>query len=300
MTLNSASNRDGSAWPPSASAIEAVFSHGEDFDYIDLRLAFDGIVFSSFPSSSKRYDGPWEDASCEHVDFLVYFSSVFCAFGAFVKFLEAIAIGVEECSFGWDPEGPDASFSWRRVSHDGTGFLSVIWRSKTSFRYVVRIDGKRAVRALYGAFREFVESESYDPIRYERMSMGETLSHLLEKVDFERLPVELAKLDAASANALLDIANGWAHQRSIKGPKRTYPLSLFFEELSEKASSGKESQEGFSTPEWIPANWDEWPPERRLQEIGAIMESGDDAWRGANLREMRSTLLEAWLKDERA
>lgn len=47
-----------------ASTIEAAFSHAEAFDFIDLRIAFDGIVFSSSPISANTYDGPWEDITC--------------------------------------------------------------------------------------------------------------------------------------------------------------------------------------------------------------------------------------------
>lgn len=288
------------AGPQPESTIEAAFSHAEEFDYIELGLAFEGIVFCSSPCSSNWYDAPWEDSPCEHADFLVYFSSVFCAFGAFVKFLEAIAVGVEECAFGWDPEGPDGSFSWRRASHDGTGFLSVVWRSKTSFRYVVRIDGKRAVRALYGAFREFVGSESYDPIRYERMTIGETLSLVLKEGDFDLLPAELAKMDATGANGLINAANGGPDRREITGPKHRYPLSYVLENLVRDDPVAGELPAAELIPMWVPAGWDEWSTERRLEEVEAIMGLGDGPWYGANLREMRSALVESWLEKENA
>lgn len=288
------------ASPQAASTIEAVFSHAEEFDYIDLRLAFDGFVFSSTPSSSNHYDGHWEDLPCEHADLLVYFSSVFCAFRDFMKFLEAIAVGVQQCRFHWDAEGPDGCFSWHRSSYDGTGCLSATWQSRASFRYVVRIDGKQAVRTLYGAFREFVESEAYDPIRYERMTIGETLSHVLEYGDFEKLPAELSKLDARGANTLLNNANGGPDQREIRGPKQRYPLSHFLANLDDDALSKNEPLEGMLTAEWVPAEWDEWSPEKRLQEVGAIMALGDGPWWGENLREIRSVLVEAWLENESA
>lgn len=54
-----------------ASTIDAAFSHAEAFDFIDLRIAFDGTVFSSSPISANTYDGPWEDIPCEHADFVV-------------------------------------------------------------------------------------------------------------------------------------------------------------------------------------------------------------------------------------
>lgn len=279
-----------------ASTIEATFSHAEAFDFIDLRLAFDGMAFSSSPSTSNSYDGPWEDFPCEHTDFLVYFSSVFCAFGAFVKFLEAIAVGVEQCQFSWDAEGPDGCFSWQRSSQDGAGFLSVIWHSSPSFRYVVRIAGKSAVHALYGAFREFVESDSYDPVRYERMTIGETISLVLDREDFERLPAELAKLDAASAEALLRIASGGPDERPIRGPKRRYSISNFLEHVDEDVARIKELGDAVSQLTCIPSEWDGWPLERRLEETDRIMGWEGGTWYGANLREMRSSLLEAWLE----
>lgn len=278
-----------------ASTIEAVFSHAEAFDFIDLHLAFDGMAFSSTPSTTNTYDGPWEDFPCEHADFLVYFSSVFCAFGDFLKFLEAIAVGVEQCQFSWDAEGPDGCFSWQRASHDGVGFLTVVWHSRPSFRYVLRIDGKSAVRTLYGAFREFVESNSYDPIRYERMTIGKTAFLVLADGDFERLPGELAKLDMATAEALLRIANGGPEERGARGPKRRYTITDCLEYVDEVVSRNKELGTVLSQLDWITAEWENWPIERRLEEIETIMGWESGAWYGANLRAMRSGILEAWI-----
>lgn len=282
------------------STIEAAFSHADEFDFIDLRLAFDGIAFSSSPISTSWYDGPWDDLPCEHLECSVHFSSVFCPFGDFVKFLEAIAIGVEECSFSWDPEGPDASFSWQRASHDGTGFLSVVWRSRNSFRYVVRIDGKLAVRALYGAFREFVESDAYDPVRYERMCFGEKAALTLEEEDFGRLPSELEKLDAKRASALLNAVTRGYDDREIRGPKRRYRLARFLGELGQEEFPESAEPEGFTMGFRLPSEWNTWPRERRFEEIQAIMGCEVGSWYGANLRQMRSSQLEDWLEMDNA
>jgi len=288
-------NRHASAglWP--SSTIEAAFAHAEAFDFIDLRLAFDGMAFSSSPSTNNSYDGPWDDFPCEHADFSVHFSSVFCAFGDFLKFLEAIAVGVEQCQFSWDAEGPDGSFLWQRFSREGCGFLAVAWHSWSSFRYVVRIDGKSAVRALYGAFREFVGSEAYDPVRYERMTIGETISFSLEEGDFKRLPGELAKLDATSAEALLRIASGGPDERPIRGPKRRYSISNCLDHVEEDIARIEALGDSVSQLTWIPAEWDGWAEERRKEEIAKIMGWEGGSWYGANLRTMRSPLLETWL-----
>lgn len=132
------------------------------------------------------------------------------------------------------------------------------------------------------------------------MSIGDTLSLVLEEGDFKRLPAELAKLDAAGANALLNDASGVPDQRKIRGPKLKYPLSRLLENLDDEDLSKHEPLEGMSTPTWVPPEWDEWPPERRLQEFGVIMGLGDGPWWGENLRELRSALVESWQEDERA
>lgn len=280
------------------STIEAAFSHAEAFDFIDLRLAFDGTAFSSSPNSPDSYGGPWEDYPCEHADFLVCFSSVYCAFQDFVKFLEAIAVGVEQCLFSWDAEGPDGCFSWQRVSSCGVGFLAVTWHSRPSFRYGVRIDGKSAVRFLYGAFREFVDGESYDPVRYERMTIGETLSLVLVEGDFGRLPAELAKLDARTAEALLRIAHLGPGERSTRGPKERHALSDCHGLVADEIARTQRLGDADSGRAWIPAEWDGWAPEKRLEEIGNILGWENVTWHGANLRETRSRLIEAWLENE--
>lgn len=291
-------NQQADAGTRSASTIEAAFSHAEAFDFIDLRIAFDGTAFSSFPISANSYDGPWEDIPCEHTDFLVWFSSAYCAFGDFVKFLEAIAVGVEQCQFSWDAEGPNGSFSWQRATQDGTGFLSVAWNARPSYRYVIRIDSEVAVRALYGAFREFVESDLYDPVRYERMTIGETISLVLDEGDPERLPAELARLDSKGAQALLMIANGGPDERATHGPIRRHTLSDCLGKVDEWQAMTDELGDAVSRWSWIPIEWDRWSPERRLEEVGTIMEYENWTWYGANLRRMRSPLLASWLEPE--
>lgn len=293
-------NKRADAGNRPASRIEAAFSHAEAFDFIDLHIAFDGTVFSSSPISANTYDGPWEDIPCEHADFLVWFSSVYCAFGDFVKFLEAIAVGVEQCQFSWDAEGPNGCFSWQRSAQEGTGYLSVTWHSRPSFRYVVRIDRNDVVRALYGAFREFVESDAYDPVRYERLTIGEKISLVLDEGDSQRLPAELARLDSKGAQALLMIANGGLDERSTHGPIRRHNLSDCLAKVGEWQAMTDELGDAVSRWNWIPDDWDCWSQERRIEEISTIMGFENTTWYGANLRELRSPRLEVRLKPDDA
>jgi len=86
--------------------IEARFSHGSDFDYVRLRLRMRSAAVTTTPCDGRLRIGRPVDYPAPRAHLSVYMTSVFCPFADFIRFLEAIAIQVQECGFEWDPEGP--------------------------------------------------------------------------------------------------------------------------------------------------------------------------------------------------
>ena len=279
------------------STIGASFAHGDEFDYVELRLSFDGIVFSAFPLTDNRYDGPWEDLPCDQVDFLVYFSSVFCAFPDYLKFLEAIAVGVEKCAFYWEAEGPDGCFSWHRRNADGIGILTVTWQSRPAFRYGILINGREAVSVLYRAFRNFVESDAYDPLRYEKLTLGESLELILEPGGFTTLLERLVVLEAEKASWLVQEILEAVEDRQRASSKERFPLETFLETVAGTLPDREPLPEGCIRHGEMPEGWDGWTIQERQEELVAIMDWGGSSWYGKPLRTMRSPLVEFWIDE---
>jgi len=74
----------------------------------------------------------------------------------------------------------------------------------------------------------------------------------------------------------------------LKGPKLSFPLSYYFEEgWSELPLSEWDS--------WLSTEWDAMNQEQRVADLQELFEVGCLGWHGANLREMRSPMVEEWL-----
>jgi hypothetical protein len=268
--------------------IDTKFSHDSDFDYINLDIRMVGDITSTTECDDHgRFSDPVKHQS-KPLEFSVYFSSVFCPFGDFIRFLEAITIEVQECGFEWDPEGPTGRMHWDRRFLNDTGFLTVEWLSKDSFSHRTMLNTRQVVRSLYESFRSFVTSEDYDPLRYEEMRNGEGFQLVIADASLDDLTKALLPLDSTSVHSAITRLRETIGSRKSKGPKTSYPLSFYFEkDWSELPLSEWDS--------WISEDWDSFNPEQRTNDLHELLGWGSLGWDGANLRELRSTLVEEWL-----
>ena len=212
------------------------------------------------PTSSQVLKMPRRQLSCR-------ISSVFCPFRSLLAWLEAVAVGAQECAFEWDAEGPFGRLAWSYVH------LVLDWHEhdrKQSIR--IRADRKQVVRAFYTAFRRFVESGEYDPLRYERLRNGEAMV----------LAIGHRFTEAELIGQLLMLSRSEAEDR-LQGIWALRQIG----------------DTGLETLPWVETAWDGWPTPRRrsyLREIFAMRGLGRD---GASVRTLRSELLERWLAAER-
>lgn len=270
-------------------SIQVSFSHDEKFDYINLDVELiQDVTITTACDDQFRPDLP-ERHQGDPLKFSVYFSSVFCPFGDFIRFLEAITIEVQECGFDWDPEGPYGKMQWTRRFLNDTGFLTITWESHSEkFSHRVMLNTRQAVRALYGAFRHFVESAEYDPLRYEEISNGEAFKLVLADATLDDLEAGLLPLDSETVHSVITRLREVTGARHIEGPKASHSLSYYFEA----------NWADRPLTEWdklIPDNWDSLSPDQRTAALREAFGWGNGSWDGANLRELRSVLIEEWL-----
>lgn len=274
--------------------IEARFSHEPEFDFIELGIRMTGDITTT--TECDEHGRKMEPVSYqkETADFTVYISSVFCPFKDFMRFLEAITLDVQECAFGWDAEGPDGRMHWlRRLPHD-TGFLAVEWMSsKKNFSHRMMLNTRETVSMLYLAFRAFVDSPEYDPLRYEELNYGESFELMLSDASLGDLAERLAEMNAGTVKRVFKSLANSVNDRHMKGPKLSFPIKHFLE-----ASEPVEPSSHYN--EWIDPEWDTWDTGRRLIQLEGIFSWGGMSWYGHNLREMRSKLIEDWLSQPEA
>ena len=209
------------------------------------------------PTSSRVLEMTRRQLSCR-------ISSVFCPFRSLLAWLEAVATGVQECAFEWEAEGPFGRLAWNHLH------LVLEWHEddrKDGMR--IRAGRKQVVRAFYSAFRRFVESTEYDPLRYERLRNGEAMVLKIEgRLTEDEFIGQLLILGGTEAEARL---------------QEIWPL-------------GELRDGGVVTRPWLEPKWDRWAiPARRdyLRKIFAMQGLGH--W-GAPLRSLRSEIVEQWIR----
>ncbi len=77
--------------------IDARFSHAPEFDYINLRIKMHGAVVKTTDCDDQFRAEKSVESADPCLKFTVYMTSVFCPFKDFIRFLEAMAIQVQDC-----------------------------------------------------------------------------------------------------------------------------------------------------------------------------------------------------------
>lgn len=103
-------------------------------------------------------------------EFKVAFSYVFDPLLDFKHWLEAIAIGVQQTTFNFNPEGPKTLFNFEKISWDTEQLtISSTFDDDVEFYIRANIDRKQLVRAFYFGIIDFSQSSKYDPKQWERV-----------------------------------------------------------------------------------------------------------------------------------
>ncbi|AMO23249.1 hypothetical protein GCM10027034_42690 [Ramlibacter solisilvae] len=269
--------------------LQARFYHSTaDYIELDLRMGGETTWVQAVEAGTGRSIGDEHRGAKPSVEHTVYFSSLWCAFPAFIRFLEAITIGVQECAFSWDPEGPYGRMKWYS-SGGAEGSFRLQWSSgKYTIDQSTRVPTRDVVETLYTAFRAFAESD-YEPFRYETLPEWDAYSLILADATLGDFARALATLSAAEATAVLMRAGQAMHDRG--GDERVLPArchSLEWFLLARHDANAGDSE--------LPAAWDEWGEARRRHYLGSLWgRSTLGCWSGSDLRRLRSARIEEWL-----
>ncbi len=290
--------------------LEVRFEHGDGFDTIDMFIKMYGEKITTTDCDDQfKKDDPIDHESPK-LEFMVYITSVWCPFADYIRFIEGIVIQVQECSFSWDPEGPFGEMKWSRRFLNKDGFLTVEWSAwEDKFEHRMHLETKQIVGELYQSFRSFVESERYDPLRYEELTMGEELRlGLGGQYSLEQILDHIKTLDAVEARKLIDSILERSYRRhGVNKPDDSWPESL--NELSQPITFSQclllygehhQTNDDDIDPEkstrYIDDSWSDMQLEERQAYLLDLFEGGiAGGWDGGNLREMRSTMIEDYL-----
>lgn len=144
--------------------VEVAFDHLR-FDFIGLTVRLRATLPAGSGASTPGLGAPAPGDGT--VEARLRFSSVFCPFAAMLRWLEAAALEVDSCGFHWEGEGPDGE------AHFELDRLRLVWKAGLRTEVAARVDRRQAVGAFYRGFRDFVESDRYEPRRYEAPPRGQ-------------------------------------------------------------------------------------------------------------------------------
>lgn len=274
--------------------IDVRFRHASMADMIVLRIRMSEAFVTTTESDENWKLGEPVNHYQRAVDESMMITSVFCPFPDYIRFLEAVALEVQECAFEWDAEGPEGRLEWSRRFIDDTGFLTIKWDGwfrgqNRTFSHRMMLNTRQMVRMLYTSFRRFVESGEYDPIRYEEMQVGEAFSFVLSGSSLADLAEVLVSLDAERAEFLLYGLRRVVGSRHFDGGRLTFPLQYYVDMSCTPVELG-------SINLWIDQAWNGWSREQRMADImDRVFKWEGISGDGTNLRNLRSPLIEEWL-----
>jgi hypothetical protein len=99
----------------------------------------------------------------------VHMGRCYDPFADILRWLEAIAIGVQECAVTWDGEGEDLRAEFLRIDYAADrGRLVVASSGRRGERFEADVSRRQMIAAIYQGFRRFVESDGYDARLYEQ------------------------------------------------------------------------------------------------------------------------------------
>lgn len=282
--------------------LRVMFKNAHWSGDIDITFHISGDTVATTPCDDSFNKGePEIDVNADAWLHCWTSSSMSCFFYSMISWLEAVTRDVAECAFFWEGEGPDGELRWFRGVRE-SGLLQMKWtggRDSKAFEHQVRLNQYQMVKAFYQSFRSFVESDHYDPLHYEQLTLGEVFD--LTVMDGRDACVqEIASREHLDAYALIRTIIDFAHDY-----EKEYPRRLSLSELIKKSQTYWEKIQGNAeeiskqADHFLNTAWSSWTLEQRrryaTEELCSLDGYGDF---GEKLRELRSPLIESWLEEQ--
>ena len=223
-------------------------------------------------------------------------SEVFDPFPALTAWLESIAIGVQECAFDMEEEGPEKRFEYQKVTYDRFRFRITDNYEETLLEDFV--DRKQLVASFYNGIREFSKSAKYNKPEWEDELLWERMSKIATPpVDRE---VVLNCLLAKSRKALIELFFKFAPVVLISYPDAKDDNESFAKSIDYMCSpDDPEKTKGIvETPQYwpIPEDFDSWCIEEKTKYLYECLdENVNGAKCGTRLENIHSEIIDKFL-----
>jgi len=225
------------------------------------------------------------------------FSTVFDPIIDFKNWLEAISVGVKQCSFEYDTEGNVIMLDLNRIFWDEEELtVSEAYSDGAIFIKGV-VSRKQIVEAFYNGLLSFTTSDKFKSEEWEIEYIYERLSTALNW-DKEKQVTELCKLNRIELKEVLFNADP-SYNVSFPSLKNQEDRIKFF--VNEITTGIKdETIERIKTPsEWqVPDDYNFWEADKKEIYVRECLDHPVDGNRGTKIKDFRSPLIEKFLGEE--
>ncbi|MGI8542638.1 MAG: hypothetical protein ACR2MD_04080 [Aridibacter sp.] len=227
-------------------------------------------------------------------NFETRFSEVFDPIIGFKKWLEAISIGVEQCSFSFDTEGLEVRFGFEQISNDREIFYAAEAYDNSEVFLCDYVDRFQVVDALYNGLLDFRNSSDFVAEEWEDELMHEKLSKEFN-YGYKTLAVDFVDLSRDELKKILFKAY-LIYKNLHPGVTREEALSLLIDEAVNNEIS-TEHQRIEIPPKWsIPEDYDSWTRDKREDFVTNCLNQRISPYNGTKIRYFRSYIIEDYLK----
>ena len=256
------------------------------------------IVFVEF--TECRYGWIYFNVKAGGYEVNIRASGVFDPFPDLIAWLEAVTVGVQECAFDMEEEGPEKRFEYQKVTYNKFRFRITDNYEKILLNAFV--DSKQIVSAFYNGLKEFASSDEYqnnkseweDELLWERMSMAgsppvrrEVVSHYLLQQKREKIIEVFFKFAPLVYISFPDAKD--------KGEE----ISRYGEYVM-KPDDPDTKQGLVETPQYwpIPEDFDAWTLDKRSQYLEECLDENVNGTKcGKRLGNIRSAIIDQYMKE---
>lgn len=220
---------------------------------VDFYKVDSGYIFFKLAVGTQRFKGS--------------FSEVWDPLLDFRHWLEAIAIGVQQTSFHFDPEGTSINFNLNRIACDNDVLIiSELCAAPGQFFIKASVDRKQIVRAFYRGLLDFAKSDAFDHGEWEIETLADRLGKMLH-LEYQALLGYLSGLRRVELVQLLDRADP---------PYDGVP----------------------DTTGYVSADYDGWAEAPKRAYLKNLLNAGIGSYRGMKISGFQSQIVEQYLEDE--
>lgn len=244
----------------------SITYHGPKEFSVQYAMAFYGLIYLKITLDGKS--------------FVTDFSEVYDPLYAFKYWLEAICIGVEQCSFPFDPEGEEIRFDFQRHWNDTEGIFTARSEYGEQIYLSEHVETVNLVAAFYIGFLRFAMETN-------------ALSDLKKPKTFLTLFKELFDIDEVS---LIDILTGLDRRQLRKAFFYVDPWYVI--RIYKIAGRVTMARRPHLQP--INKNYDRWPEPEKRKQVEALLWMQICHYEGAGIDDFKSEIVEKFLQNRRS